>query len=153
MRPSIFAAAALAFSLPLAQPAAATEGPALLFHGNYCGPGNRGPGVPPADALDLACARHDACTPDFGLPSCACNDRLAAEAGAVSDDPRQPDDLRALAGMVSLGGAGLACLPDGRRPSPVATLRPYAPATAIPYEAYPRVFEHPESGMYGGFAD
>ncbi|TXM82955.1 hypothetical protein FV223_28970, partial [Methylobacterium sp. WL116] len=27
---------------------------ALLIHGNFCGPGNRGPGHPPVDALDLA---------------------------------------------------------------------------------------------------
>ncbi len=38
------------------------EQPAALFHGNYCGLGNNAP-LPPIDALDAACARHDACTP------------------------------------------------------------------------------------------
>lgn len=153
MRAAILAAAALACLIGLPRPVDATEGPALLFHGNYCGPGNRGPGVPPTDALDLACARHDACTPDAGLPTCACNDRLRAEAGAVSDDPRQPDDLRALAGIVSAGAGALACRP-GPRPGAYGPLPPsYDPAPAIPYESYPRAIEHPESGMYGGFVD
>jgi hypothetical protein len=149
MRPTVLAAAALAILTWQPRPAAATEGATLLFHGNYCGPGNRGPGVPPTDALDRACARHDACTPDAGLPTCACNDRLRAEAGAVSDDPRQPGDLRALAGIVSAGAVALACRPGAYGPPPP----PYVPARPIPYEPYPRVIEHPESGMYGGFVD
>ena len=32
-----------------------------LYHGNYCGHGNRGPGLPPTDELDAACKRHDEC--------------------------------------------------------------------------------------------
>ena len=83
----------------LAQPAA-NGGPKILIHGNYCGPGNNAP-LPPIDALDAACARHDACTPDVGLPSKACNLRLEREAEAVAHDPRQPDDLRSVAGFVA----------------------------------------------------
>ncbi|MCJ2137493.1 hypothetical protein MKK69_26200 [Methylobacterium sp. J-026] len=83
----------------LAQPAA-NGGPKLLIHGNYCGPGNNAP-LPPIDALDAACARHDACTPDVGLPSKACNLRLERDAEAVARDPHQPDDVRALAGFVA----------------------------------------------------
>ena len=83
----------------LAQPAA-NGGPKLLIHGNYCGPGNNAP-LPPIDALDAACARHDACTPDVGLPSKACNLRLEREAEAVAHDPRQPDDVRSMAGFVA----------------------------------------------------
>jgi hypothetical protein len=83
----------------LAQPAA-NGGPKLLIHGNYCGPGNNAP-LPPIDALDAACARHDACTPDVGLPSKACNLRLAREAAALAHDPRQPEDVRSLAGFVA----------------------------------------------------
>jgi hypothetical protein len=83
----------------LAQPG--TNGaPKFLIHGNYCGPGNNAP-LPPIDALDAACARHDACTPDVGLPSKACNLRLEREAEAVARDPRQPDDIRSLAGFVA----------------------------------------------------
>ncbi len=83
----------------LAQPAA-NGGPTLLIHGNYCGPGNNAP-LPPIDALDAACARHDACTPDAGLPSKACNLRLQREAEAVARDPRQSGDVRSLAGFVA----------------------------------------------------
>jgi hypothetical protein len=82
-----------------AQPAA-NGGPKFLIHGNYCGPGNNAP-LPPIDALDAACAHHDACTPDIGLPSKACNLRLEREAEAVAQDRHQPDDVRSLAGFVA----------------------------------------------------
>lgn len=91
----------------LAQPALAQTSarpPAMLIHGNYCGPGNNAP-LAPIDALDAACARHDACTPDDGLPSKACNLRLQREAALISRDPRQPDDLRSLAGLISVGAS------------------------------------------------
>ena len=70
-----------------AQPAA-FGGPKMLIHGNYCGPGNNAP-LPPIDALDAACARHDACTPEGGLPTPACNLRLQQEAALIARDPRQ----------------------------------------------------------------
>lgn len=82
-----------------AQPAALGR-PKVLVHGNYCGPGNNAP-LAPIDALDAACARHDACTPSRGLPTKACNLRLEREAEAVALDPSQPDDLRAMAGLVA----------------------------------------------------
>ena len=72
----------------------------MLIHGNYCGPGNNAP-LPPIDALDAACARHDACTPEGGLPTPACNLRLKQEATLVARDPRQTRDLRAMAGFVA----------------------------------------------------
>jgi hypothetical protein len=83
----------------------------LVFHGNYCGPGSRGAGRPPIDALDAACMRHDACTPPpgRGLPTCSCHARLQREAEAVARNPRQPDDLRSLAGLVSAGATQLPC--------------------------------------------
>ena len=74
--------------------------PTMLVHGNYCGLGNNAP-LAPVDALDAACARHDACTPDDDLPTKACNARLEREAEAVALDPIQPDDLRLMAGLVS----------------------------------------------------
>src|SRR5690349_369609 len=83
----------------MAQPAA-NGGLKFLIHGNYCGPGNNAP-LPPIDALDAACARHDACTPDVGLPSKACNLRLEREAEVVARDPRQPDNVRSMAGFVA----------------------------------------------------
>lgn len=102
----------------LGQPAQSGRAPALLLHGNYCGPGNNAP-ASPVDALDAACARHDACTPDGALPSRACNLRLQAEAGRVADDPRQPLDLRILAGFVA---SAAAMLPSGE----YGTIRPAA---------------------------
>lgn len=82
-----------------------------VFHGNYCGPGDNGPGLPPTDALDLACMHHDACTPEGGIPSCACNARFARETRAVVNSSRQPDDLRALAGLVEAAIPVIPCEP------------------------------------------
>ena len=111
----------LALSLPLlaflawpvsAQTAGHTAR-AVLIHGNYCGPGNNAPAAP-VDALDAACARHDACTPDGGLATKACNLRLQKEADAISRDPRQSDELRAMAGLVS---AGASMMMSAREPA------------------------------------
>ncbi|MGT2489355.1 hypothetical protein ACU4GA_32515 [Methylobacterium oryzae CBMB20] len=49
-----------------------------LFHGNYCGKGQRGEGLPPTDALDAACMRHDACYVAAGYRSCGCDARAEA---------------------------------------------------------------------------
>ncbi|AWN34821.1 hypothetical protein [Methylobacterium radiodurans] len=86
----------------------------LLIHGNFCGPGNRGPGYPPIDALDLACARHDACSPPLAsgrLAACACHDRLHAEADLVARDPRTPLSVRDTARFVSDFALALPCNP------------------------------------------
>jgi len=85
-----------------AQPA--TGRPVMLIHGNYCGPGNNAP-LAPVDTLDAACARHDACTPDEGLPSKACNRRLQGEAELLANDARQSPELRMVAGLVASGAA------------------------------------------------
>lgn len=87
---------------------------ALLIHGNFCGPGNRGPGHPPIDALDRACAHHDACSAPFDsgrLPRCSCHDRLHAEAGLVARDPRTPASVRQTAQFISDGALALPCDP------------------------------------------
>lgn len=86
---------------------------ALLIYGNFCGPGNRGPGYRPIDALDRACARHDACWPNpasgQALPACACNRRLQVEAGLVARDPRAPAHTRETAQFISDFAAALPC--------------------------------------------
>lgn len=83
---------------------------ALLIHGNFCGPGNRGPNHPPIDALDLACAHHDACSPPAGeLPRCSCHDRLHEEAGAVAEDPQTPASVRQTARFIADGALALPC--------------------------------------------
>lgn len=94
------------------QAGGASARPVMLIHGNYCGPGNNAP-LPPIDALDAACARHDACTPDVGLPSKACNLRLQAEAEGVASDGRQPEELRMMAGLVASGAAMMPFKPPG----------------------------------------
>jgi hypothetical protein len=99
-----------------AQPAA-FGGPKMLIHGNYCGPGNNAP-LPPVDALDAACARHDACTPQGGLPSRACNLRLQREAEMISRDPRVPEEERALAGRIAVGAT---VIPSSPRDEPTMT--------------------------------
>ena len=53
-----------------------------LYHGNYCGTGNRGEGLPPT-----ACMHHDACYDAAGYRSCACDGVLKREAAAVSERP------------------------------------------------------------------
>ena len=112
----------------VAQTAITPRAPALLIHGNYCGPGNNAP-LPPVDALDRACAHHDACTPSGGLPSPACNARLRLEADAVARNPRQPEDLRALAEFIATGAALLPSDPRGGVPVQYAapSTRGYVP--------------------------
>jgi len=96
---------ALSFAAPFQTQAIASPRQAVsLIHGNYCGPGNNAPAAP-VDALDAACARHDACTPDGGLAPKSCNLRLQRDAEAIARDPRQTDDLRAMAGLVSAGAS------------------------------------------------
>jgi hypothetical protein len=65
-----------------------------LFHGNYCGAGQRAEGLPPTDALDAACQRHDACFDAAGHPSCECNKTLMREAAAVADDRSLTPEVR-----------------------------------------------------------
>lgn len=101
----------------MAQPLPAK--PVILIHGNYCGPGNRAP-LAPIDALDAACARHDACTPDDALPAKSCNLRLQREAAIVADDPRQPQDLRFMARLVSVGASMMLARAEPGPPASVA---------------------------------
>lgn len=57
------------------------------LYGNWCGPGHpSGPALPPVDAYDAACMRHDFCT--ASAPEALCDqafaielNRLAAETG------------------------------------------------------------------------
>lgn len=114
------ATAFLALGLSFAGSAPALEiippGPsgrgAVLIYGNFCGPGNRGPGYTPIDALDRACAHHDACSADPGsgaLTRCACNRRLEVEAGTVARDPRAPAQTRETARFIADFATALPC--------------------------------------------
>ncbi|MCJ2020374.1 hypothetical protein MKK84_23570 [Methylobacterium sp. E-065] len=85
---------------------------AFLIYGNFCGPGNRGPGYAPIDALDRACARHDVCSADplsSTLTACACNRRLEREAGMVARDPRASGHTRETARFIADFAAALPC--------------------------------------------
>ncbi|WP_407527762.1 hypothetical protein [Methylobacterium oryzisoli] len=94
--------------IPVVPGSPLTDG-SMVFHGNFCGPGQRG--SRPVDALDVACMNHDACTPAGGIPSCACNARLQREAAAVARSRRQPADLRDLAALVSQSATVMPCDP------------------------------------------
>lgn len=143
IRPMIRPLVLLTLSLGAASPALAQtaslgsplgspgHGPTMLIHGNYCGPGNNAP-RPPVDALDAACARHDACTPDGALPSRACNLRLQRDADLISRDPRQAEDLRALAGLVAAGAAIMPADPGPSRRNLAAA--PVTAPAAVPVE-------------------
>ena len=81
----------------------------LVYHGNYCGPGNKGARPAPVDALDAACMRHDACVKDFKIPSCGCNARLAEAATAVAADRSAPAEEREAADFTARGAQALPC--------------------------------------------
>ncbi len=72
-----------------------------LIYGNYCGKGQRGVNPKPIDALDAACARHDACTPDVGMPACGCHARLRREARQAAYQPGTSDYTRNTALFIS----------------------------------------------------
>ncbi|MFH6783983.1 MULTISPECIES: hypothetical protein [Methylobacterium] len=127
----------LVLACGFAAPALAQSGrpPALLIHGNYCGPGNNAP-LPPIDALDAACARHDACTPRGGMATAACNARLRREAELISRDPGQPDDVRDAAGFVAFAAGMMPSRPQvAQAPVLVApsaqSLGPVVPAPSL----------------------
>lgn len=105
-----FGILASAFALS-ATPEAHAQG-AFLIYGNFCGPGNRGPGFQPIDALDLACAHHDACSPDADsglLPRCSCNRRLLVESSHVARDPQTPQQTRDMAVFIANFAGAAPC--------------------------------------------
>lgn len=80
-----------------------------LFHGNYCGKGQRGQGLPPIDDLDAACMRHDACYDAAGYSSCACDAALKREASTVSDSESASLEVRRRALSVIEATAAMEC--------------------------------------------
>ncbi|MDP4003476.1 phospholipase A2 family protein [Methylobacterium sp. NEAU K] len=95
-------------TLPKSDLGAVVAGKAL-YHGNYCGTGNRGAGVPPIDALDEACMHHDACYDAAGYRSCACDATLRREASAVSDRPGIGLEVRQRALSVTEAATVMGC--------------------------------------------
>ena len=80
-----------------------------LFHGNYCGAGQRGEGLPPTDALDAACMHHDACYDTVGYRSCACDATLKREAAAVSERSNVSLQVRQRALSVAEAADAMGC--------------------------------------------
>lgn len=94
--------------LPRADLSAVLAGKAL-FHGNYCGAGQQGEGLPPTDDLDAACMRHDACYDAAGYRSCACDAALKREASAVSERPGLSRQVRERALSVTTAADAMDC--------------------------------------------
>lgn len=80
-----------------------------LYHGNYCGHGQRAAGLAPADELDAVCKRHDECFDAAGRRSCACNTVLRREALAVANTARFSRELRARAASVAEAAELMGC--------------------------------------------
>ena len=96
--------------LPEGSVAAAATGRAL-FHGNFCGYGNRGYALAPTDALDAACKRHDECF-DRTNRSCSCNADLKRDAHRVSELRSASRDLRTRAVSVIEAIPAMDCRPQ-----------------------------------------
>ncbi len=79
------------------------------YHGNYCGKGQRGEGLPPTDELDAACMHHDACYDTAGYHSCACDTALKREASAVADGSNASLEVRRRALSVVEATAAMDC--------------------------------------------
>lgn len=80
-----------------------------LYHGNYCGAGQRGEGLAPTDDLDAACQRHDACYETAGYRSCACDATLKRDAARVSQNPRISSQIRQRALNVAEAAEVMEC--------------------------------------------
>lgn len=80
-----------------------------LYHGNYCGVGQRGEGLAPTDALDAACQRHDSCYAAAGYRSCACDKTLKLEAAIVSERPTVSLQVRQRALSVAEAAEVMQC--------------------------------------------
>ena len=80
-----------------------------LYHGNYCGTGDNGPGLDPVDELDAVCMRHDQCYEQAARRSCACDRTLAADALAIANAGRFSRDIRAKAASVAEAAQVMLC--------------------------------------------
>ena len=81
-----------------------------LYHGNYCGPGDRGRGKPGIDALDEACRRHDACYDAAGIRDCACDAQLKQEVMTLAENAKLSRTLRARAASVAESTVFMGCV-------------------------------------------
>lgn len=88
----------------------------LDIYGNWCGPGNSGPGAP-IDRVDQVCCRHDKCYSDRGYLDCSCDRELIASMPAAIAHSSTPASGQAVgAGAIAVFTASpcichRACLP------------------------------------------
>ena len=78
----------------------------LDFYGNWCVPGQSGPGAP-IDPIDQACCRHDICFCERGYDRCGCNRDLIEGLSEGIVDSRSSAEGRAWAAGI-IGGLLLA---------------------------------------------
>jgi hypothetical protein len=72
----------------------------LDFYGNWCGPGQSGPGAP-VDPIDQACCRHDICFCERGYDRCGCNlDLIEGLSEAVLDSRSSAEGRAWAAGII-----------------------------------------------------
>jgi hypothetical protein len=92
--------------------AAAAVSGADLYHGNYCGAGNRGDDAMPTDPLDAVCKRHDDCFEQTNR-ACSCNLTLRNEAFRVSEMRGASRELRARAAAIVQAAPAIPCRDGG----------------------------------------
>ncbi|HEY8564718.1 MAG TPA: hypothetical protein VIL65_04405 [Beijerinckiaceae bacterium] len=80
-----------------------------LYHGNYCGHGSKGTGLPAADDLDAACQRHDACYDQAGYRSCACDAKLRDEVLALAGRRNLSEVMRSRAETIAAAADLMEC--------------------------------------------
>lgn len=80
-----------------------------LYHGNYCGYGNRGSDLPPVDELDAVCKRHDECYDAAQRRSCRCDRALKRDALAIANAARFSRELRARAASIAEAAEVMDC--------------------------------------------
>jgi len=82
---------------------------ALDLYGNWCGPGQSGPGAP-VDRVDQVCCRHDRCYSSRGYFDCKCDRDLIAAMPAAIADSRTSAAGRAFGAAAAVTFAALPCL-------------------------------------------
>ena len=94
-------------ALPGGDAAAAIRG-RDLYHGNFCGLGNRGDDLVSADPLDEVCKRHDECFERTNR-SCSCNEPLRREAYRVAELKTASRELRSRAASIVQAAPAIPC--------------------------------------------
>src|SRR5690606_1532637 len=79
---------------------ATQSGAPSLFHGNWCGAGDRNRSSP-VDALDAACRAHDLCYERSGRNACTCDKALLRATARLIRNPQVEEAIRSKAATVN----------------------------------------------------